>query len=111
MSDITFYRGDFYPIVATIRDKKTKKSIPIIGSTFEMVVDALAEPQYDNTDTELFRLDGTVSSEDNGIVTFATTAEHTNFTPDTYYYSITMKTEELANRTVVQGQYIITAKI
>jgi len=90
MSDtkITYYRGDSYPKIFTIKDANTNQVIDLTGYTFIMTVNSLSSPPDDST--EIFFVPGVVDDPALGMVAFTPTSENNNITAVTYYYDVQM---------------------
>jgi hypothetical protein len=80
-------RGDTYPDVITVKNRRTGSAVNTTGCTFKLTVDSRSAPT-DNS-TQLYQITGSVDAPASGEVKFAPTAEQANLV-GTFYYDIEM---------------------
>lgn len=109
--DLTFYRGDTYPVEYTIKDKTTGLAINITGYTFTMTVNADKDPPGTDTTNQLFTVPGSITDAGNGKVEFTPTSTNTDQEAGTYYYDVQMVDGSGNIRTVVKAKFKVTYDI
>ena len=105
---ITRLRGDTYPDVFKLWNRKTRLPLPIVGWTFTLTVDPLENP-VDATGN-LFSITGVIVSEAGGEVGFApdvTQADNLG----TYYYDVQGTDPLGAVRTIAKDTYTFAQDI
>ena len=112
LGDITWFRGDSFPIELTIKDKETKEPVDITGYGFLMTVNTVDNPV--DISTQLFQVVGVVDPDqvtNKGKLTFTPSVADGNQTPETYYYDVQM-TDPAGNiRTIAKYNFKITQDI
>lgn len=105
---ITFFRGDSYPILVTLRDKSTGQPLNLTGATLILTVDTLVDPP--DATTKIFALTGTLSATPaDGTVSFTPTSANTA-TVGQYWYDVQLAQGGTV-RTVVKNRFTITQDI
>jgi hypothetical protein len=85
--EITKFRGDTKPIAFKLwSDKAAGLALDISSYTFKLTVDPEEEP-VDGTNN-LFSLDGSITSAEDGEFQFEPTALQMDITPGEYYYDL-----------------------
>lgn len=105
---ITVYRGDSWPFVVTLTDKKTGLPLEITSHTFKLTVDRKLSPT--DATTKIFETTGTIVSPSAGTVRFSPTAEN-HATAGNFYYDIQMTNSSGNKKTLPKSQYIILQDI
>jgi hypothetical protein len=83
--------------------------VNISGCTFKLTVNSLKDPP--STATQLFTVDGVITSAVAGEVEFSPTSLQADQTPGRYYYDVQMTDGAGAIRTVYKGVYRILQDI
>lgn len=112
MGEITFYRGDSYPLELTIKDSITSEGIDLTGYAFLMTIDSVKLPSDDTT--KIFEITGVVDSDqvtNAGKVTFTPTAVQTAIDPKKYYYDVQMTDVSSNIRTIVKNTFTVLQDI
>jgi hypothetical protein len=110
LGEITWYRGDSYPIELTIKDASTSAVIDITGYSFLLTVDSLAEPPDDTT--KVFEVAGVLDADPTtGKVSFTPTSVNTDLAATTYYYDIQMTDISSNIRTIAKNKWKISQDI
>ena len=107
LGDITFYRGDSFPLTLTIKDKNSGNPIDLTGYSFRVTVNVEKDPI--DTTNQLFEVVGSLDPDPTtGRVSFTPTQSDTNQKSGTYYYDIEM-TDDAGNvRTIAKHKFKIT---
>ena len=108
-TELEYFRGDSYATVFTLTDRSTKLPINLVGYTFVMTVDSLNSPETSST-TELFSVDGVITSAVEGTVSFTPTVINTAQPPGKYYYDVQMVLGS-TKRTIIKDSFTITQDI
>jgi len=112
MKDITWYRGDSYPIEITVKDSETGDPITLTGYTFILTVDEETAPI--GAATKLFDVAGVIDPDqvgNQGKVSFTPTITDSDQDPGQYYYDIQMTDGDGNIRTIVKNVWIFTQDI
>lgn len=110
LGDITFYRGDSYPITLTIRDKDTSDPVDITGYSFRMTVNTEKDPT--SIATQLFTVDGVLDADPTtGRVSFTPSDTDTDHPSGTYYYDIEMTDTGGNVRTIAKYKFKLVQDI
>ena len=110
LSDITWYRGDSYPIEITIKDGD-EVAIDITGYSFLMTVDSKKDPPAGDA-TKIFEVVGVLDADPTtGKVSFTPSASDTDISKATYYYDIQMTDASSNIRTIVKNKFKIVQDI
>ncbi len=110
LGDISWYRGDSYPLELEITNSDTEEIIDIVGCSFLLTVDSLKSPP-DNT-TKVFEVAGVLDDDTStGRVSFTPSATSTDLTPGTYYYDLQITDSSSNIRTVSKGKWKIIQDI
>lgn len=109
--DLTFYRGDTYPVEYTIKDKSDGSAINITGYNFTMTVNTEKDPPGTDISNQLFTVAGNITDAVNGKVEFTPTSTNTDQTAGTYYYDVQMVDGSGNIRTIVKAKFKITYDI
>jgi hypothetical protein len=101
---IVMARGDSYPIIRTVKDKKTKLPMNLTGWTFIMTVDALEDPPDETTN--LFEVSGIIDDDPlTGMVSFTPNSLQTTPVGE-YFYDVEMRKASVV-RTIAKGKFTI----
>ena len=109
MAEITYYRGDSYPIPFSLTVESTGAALPISGYSFKLTVNAERDPTP--SETAEFQVVGSITDAANGEVSFTPTTSDTDPTPDTYWYDVQMTDGSGNIRTIAKDKFIITMDI
>ena len=109
MAEITYYRGDSYPIPFALEVESTGNPLPISGYSFTMTVNAERNPSA--TDTPEFAVVGSIVDATAGEVSFTPTEANTDIDPGTYWYDVEMVDDSGNVRTIAKDKFIITMDI
>lgn len=110
LGDITWYRGDSFPIELTIKNKATRAAIDITGYSFLLTVNTVKDPA-DETQ-QIFQVAGVLDDDPTtGKVSFTPTTVDTDLDPATYYYDVQMTDADSNVRTVSKYKLKITQDI
>lgn len=101
MTTITRYRGDTAADQFTIT--RSGVAVNISGCTFKMTVNSEKDPT--STATQLFTVNGTITSAVAGEVEFAPNSTQADQLPGRYYYDVQMTDGTGAIRTAHKGVY------
>ena len=85
LEDIDWFRGDSFPIELAI--KKCGEAVDLTGASLVLTVNKKRNPTNSPT-TQLFYLEGNITDEVNGLVSFTPSQTNTDIYPATYYYDI-----------------------
>lgn len=109
MSELTFYRGDSFPIVVTITDSRTSEPIDLDGYELKLSVSSTINPVDDSS--LVFDVQGVIDNDtETGKVTFTPTSQN-NGVAGSYYYDIQMIDSNSNIRTIVKAPYLIVQDI
>lgn len=104
IGEITWYRGDSYPLELTIKDKATGLVIDITGYSFILTIDSLDKPPDDTT--KQFDVVGVLDSDPTtGKVSFTPTNVDTDLEPATYFYDVQMTDASSNIRTIAKDKW------
>jgi len=110
IGEITWYRGDSYPLELTIKDKSSGLVIDLTGYSFKFTVDSKENPADETTN--LFVVDGVLDGDPTtGKISFTPTASNTDLSPKDYYYDVQMTDASNNIRTIAKGRFKITQDI
>ena len=110
LDDITWYRGDSFPIELTIKDKATGNAVDITGYAFKLTVDELQDPP--DTSTKKFSVDGVLDgTPSTGKVAFTPSTTDTAILPADYYYDVQMTDASSNIRTIAKYKFTISQDI
>lgn len=105
-TNISFYRGDYYPVIMTVKDNVTKNPVDLTGAVITLTVNAERDPI--NTDNELFSVVGEIADDaTTGVVSFPILLVHTAIDPGAYFFDVSMARGTTYNRTIARGVYSI----
>lgn len=109
MNAITMYRGDSYPIIFTIRNKKTGEIIDLSGTSLKLTVDRKSNPTAEAT--KVFSCNGIIDTTipATGKVTFTPSSSNTSVV-GSFYYDIQM-TNGSTVRTIEKDTFTISQDI
>ncbi len=109
LGDITWYRGDSYPLELTFRNRLTKELIDLTGYTFLFTVNPEKEPVDDSN--QLFQVAGVVDPDqvtNKGKVIFTPLIADTSTAAiGTYYYDIQLSYDVDSPRTLFKYKFKI----
>ncbi len=110
LGEIEWYRGDSYPIEATIKNKETGVVIDITGYSFILTVDTLKKPE--DATTKVFSITGVLDADPTmGKVSFTPTVSNTDIDPGKYYYDVQMTDSSGHIRTIAKDIWTILQDI
>ena len=110
IGDITWYRGDSFPIELTLTNKETEDPIPLNGYSFLFTVNAVENPEDDSE--QIFQVIGVLDADPTtGKVSFTPTTTDTDLSVDIYYYDIQMTDGSGNIRTIAKHKFKITMDI
>lgn len=112
LGEITWFRGDSYPIELTIKDKATSEAIDISGYAFLMTVNTEKDP-IDET-AQIFQVVGEIDADqitNKGKITLTPTAVNTDLSNGTYYYDVQMTDSSGNIRTIAKDKFKISQDI
>ncbi len=112
LGELTFFRGDSYPIELTIKDKENSAAIDITGYSFTMTVNSEKDPA-DDANLQFF-IAGVVDPDqvvNKGKVAITPSVDHTDLPSATYYYDIEMTDLSGNVRTIGKDKFKITQDI
>lgn len=110
MTNISFFRGDSYPVGFTLKNKSTGLPLDLTGCELVLTVSAEENPETD--ESEVFTLEGDLDAEPStGRVFFTPTTEQTAVSPGRYFFDIQMIDASDNIRTLTKGVFMITQDI
>ena len=104
LGEITWYRGDSYPILLTL--KSDTVAINLTGYAFILTVDSIQNPPDDKT--KKFSVVGVVDPDqtvNTGKFTLKPTTTDTNIDSGTYYYDLQMTDPSGNIRTIAKDKW------
>ncbi|RKZ36690.1 MAG: hypothetical protein DRQ49_17500 [Gammaproteobacteria bacterium] len=110
IGEISWYRGDSYPLELTIKDKDSGSVIDLTGYSFILTVDTLKTPPDDTT--KVFNVSGVLDGDPTtGKVSFTPSAIQTDIEPASYYYDVQMTDASSNIRTIAKNKFKILQDI
>ena len=109
MAEITYYRGDSYPIPFEIVDKETGDPYPITDFTFAMTVHAEMDPLP--SEAPEFTVSGVITDGPGGAVGFTPTTSDTDLDTGVYWYDVQMTDTSGNIRTIAKDKFNVVMDI